>query len=86
MIATGAAARRLPVAGGLANVHYLRTLADARRLRAELREGARLAVVGAGFIGQEVASTARDAGAEVTIVEALPAPLAACSARRSAAG
>ena len=75
VIATGAAARRLPPLEGFSNVHYLRTLADARRLREELREGARLAVVGAGFIGQEVASTARAAGAEVTIVEALPAPL-----------
>ena len=75
VIATGAAARRLPPLEDFSNVHYLRTLADARRLREELREGARLAVVGAGFIGQEVASTARAAGAEVTIVEALPAPL-----------
>ena len=75
VIATGAGARRLTTLEGFSNVHYLRTLADARRLREELREGARLAVVGAGFIGQEVASTARAAGAEVTIVEALPAPL-----------
>ena len=75
VIATGAGARRLPPLEGYTNVHYLRTLADARRLREELREGASLAVVGAGFIGQEVASTARAAGAEVTIVEALPAPL-----------
>lgn len=75
VISTGAGARRLPPLEGYTNVHYLRTLADARRLREELREGARLAVVGAGFIGQEVASTARAAGAEVTIVEALPAPL-----------
>ena len=75
VIATGAGARRLPPLEDFTNVHYLRTLADARRLREELREGARLAIVGAGFIGQEVASTARAAGAEVTIVEALPAPL-----------
>ena len=75
VIATGAEARRLPPLEGHSNVHYLRTLADARRLRRELRDGARLAVVGAGFIGQEVASTARKAGTEVTIVEALPAPL-----------
>jgi NADPH-dependent 2,4-dienoyl-CoA reductase/sulfur reductase-like enzyme len=75
VVATGAGARRLSALEGYTNVHYLRTLADARHLREELREGARLAVVGAGFIGQEVASTARAAGAEVTIVEALPAPL-----------
>jgi NADPH-dependent 2,4-dienoyl-CoA reductase/sulfur reductase-like enzyme len=75
VIATGGAPRMLPQLDRYSNVHYLRTLADARRLRSELREGARLAVVGAGFIGQEVASTARAAGVEVTIVEALPAPL-----------
>ena len=76
VIATGAAARRLAPLEGYENVHYLRTLADSRRLGEELRKGARLAVVGAGFIGQEVASTARAAGAEVTIIEAMPAPLA----------
>ena len=76
LIATGSVARRLPTLEGYANVHELRTLADARGLRTELQRGARLAIIGAGFIGQEVASTARKAGAEVTIVEALPAPLA----------
>lgn len=76
LIATGSAARRLPALEGYSNVHSLRTLADARRLRAALRPGARLAIVGAGFIGQEVAATARKAGAEVTILEALSAPLA----------
>ncbi len=76
LIATGGAARRLPTLEGYANVHYLRTLADARRLQGELRKGARLVIVGAGFIGQEVASTARSAGVEVTIVEALGVPLA----------
>jgi NADPH-dependent 2,4-dienoyl-CoA reductase/sulfur reductase-like enzyme len=76
LIATGGEARRLPFLAGFENVHYLRTLADTRRLRAELAPGARLAVVGAGFIGQEVAATARRLGAEVTMIEALPAPLA----------
>jgi NADPH-dependent 2,4-dienoyl-CoA reductase/sulfur reductase-like enzyme len=76
VVASGGAARRLPFLEGFDNVHYLRGLADARRLRAELGAGARLAVVGAGFIGQEVASTARRLGAEVTMIEALPAPLA----------
>ena len=75
LIATGGAARRLPFLDH-ANVHALRTLADARALRAELRPGTRLAIVGAGFIGQEVAATARRLGVEVTIVEALPTPLA----------
>ncbi len=76
LIATGGAARRLPFLEGYENVHYLRTLADARRLRGELRQGARLAIVGAGFIGQEVAATARRLGAEVTMLEALDVPLA----------
>jgi NADPH-dependent 2,4-dienoyl-CoA reductase/sulfur reductase-like enzyme len=75
LIATGGAPRRLPFLEGRSNVHYLRTLADARRLRAELVPGARLAIVGAGFIGQEVAATARALGAEVTMVEALATPL-----------
>jgi NADPH-dependent 2,4-dienoyl-CoA reductase/sulfur reductase-like enzyme len=82
VIATGSAPRVLPPLAGYSNVHYLRTIADARRLRSELRKGGRLAVVGAGFIGQEVASTARTAGADVTIVEALPAPLAAVLGER----
>jgi NADPH-dependent 2,4-dienoyl-CoA reductase/sulfur reductase-like enzyme len=76
LIATGSAARRLPFLDGFENVHALRTLADARRLRGELIPGARLAIVGAGFIGQEVAATARKLGVEVTMIEALPTPLA----------
>jgi NADPH-dependent 2,4-dienoyl-CoA reductase/sulfur reductase-like enzyme len=76
LIATGGGARRLPFLEGYENVHYLRTLADARCLRAELGAGARLAIVGAGFIGQEVAATARGLGAEVTMIEALETPLA----------
>jgi NADPH-dependent 2,4-dienoyl-CoA reductase/sulfur reductase-like enzyme len=76
LIATGSRARRLPSLDAWPNVHYLRTLADARRLREALRPGSRLVVVGAGFIGQEVAATARRLGVAVTILEALPAPLA----------
>jgi 3-phenylpropionate/trans-cinnamate dioxygenase ferredoxin reductase subunit len=74
LIATGSSPHRLPFLD-YANVHSLRTLEDARRLRAELVPGVRLAIVGAGFIGQEVAATAHGLGAEVTIVEALGAPL-----------
>ena len=76
LIATGSAARELPFLKGFGNVHSLRTLADARRLREELAPGAHLAVVGAGFIGQEVAATARRLGLEVTMIEALDTPLA----------
>jgi NADPH-dependent 2,4-dienoyl-CoA reductase/sulfur reductase-like enzyme len=76
VIATGARARRLPGQPALDGVHVLRTLADATALRLELVAGARLVVVGAGFIGAEVASTAHALGLEVSVVEALAAPLA----------
>ena len=76
VIATGAAARTLPGSEGLAGVHTLRTLDDARALRDELALGGRLVVIGGGFIGAEVASTARALGLDVTIVEAAPTPLA----------
>lgn len=76
VVATGASARTLPGAAGLAGVHTLRTLDDARALRDELARGGRLVVIGAGFIGAEVASTARALGLDVTVVEAAPTPLA----------
>lgn len=76
VIATGAAARQLPGSEGLAGVHVLRTLDDARALRDELAGGGRLVVIGGGFIGAEVASTASALGLDVTVVEAAPTPLA----------
>jgi NADPH-dependent 2,4-dienoyl-CoA reductase/sulfur reductase-like enzyme len=76
LIATGAAPRRLAQFEGFANAHCLRTVADMRGLRADLEPGARLLVIGAGFIGQEVAATAVAAGVEVTMIEAAPLPLA----------
>jgi NADPH-dependent 2,4-dienoyl-CoA reductase/sulfur reductase-like enzyme len=76
VIATGAAARTLPGAEGLAGVHTLRTLDDARALRDDLARGGRLVVIGGGFIGAEVASTAYALGLEVTVVEVAPTPLA----------
>jgi NADPH-dependent 2,4-dienoyl-CoA reductase/sulfur reductase-like enzyme len=76
LIATGAAARSLPQLAGYANCRPLRTIDDARRLRQALAPGLKLAIIGAGFIGQEVAATASAAGAEVTVVEAQPLPLA----------
>ncbi|WP_179382384.1 FAD-dependent oxidoreductase [Streptomyces sp. SA15] len=76
VIATGAAARTLPGSEGLSGVHVVRTLDDARALRAELAQGGRLVVIGGGFIGAEVASTARALGLDVTVVEAAPTPLA----------
>ncbi|WP_171110455.1 FAD-dependent oxidoreductase [Streptomyces sp. Z423-1] len=76
VIATGAAARTLPGSEGLAGVHVLRTLDDARTLRDELTRGGRLVVIGGGFVGAEVASTAYALGLDVTVVEAAPTPLA----------
>ncbi|MFE9353624.1 NAD(P)/FAD-dependent oxidoreductase [Streptomyces olivaceoviridis] len=75
VIATGAAARRLP-GDRLAGVHTLRTLDDARALRAELtREHRRVVVIGGGFIGAETASSCARLGHDVTVVEAAPLPL-----------
>ena len=76
VIATGCRPRTLPAAGTLAGVHVLRTMDDAVGLRADLERGPdRVAVIGAGFIGSEVAASCRARGLEVTIVEALPVPL-----------
>ena len=76
VVATGARARSWPGSERLAGVHVLRTVDDAVALRDELRAGARLVVIGAGFIGAEVASTAAKLGLDVTVVEAALAPLA----------
>jgi NADPH-dependent 2,4-dienoyl-CoA reductase/sulfur reductase-like enzyme len=76
VIASGASARRLPDSAGIAGVHVVRTLADSLSLRAELDAGpSRVVVIGAGFIGAEVASSCRKRGIEVTLVEAMPLPL-----------
>lgn len=70
LLATGGHARELPaLPRGRAGVHYIRTLDDALDLRAALRPGVRAAVIGGGFLGLEVASTARELGAEVTVIE-----------------
>ena len=76
VIATGASPRRLPGTEGLAGVHVLRTLEDCLAIRADLdRSPGRVVVVGAGFIGSEVAATCRTASHEVTVVEALAVPM-----------
>jgi len=77
VLATGARARWLPGTEGKDGVFVLRTLDDARALRRSLPAAGHVVIVGAGFIGAEVASTARALGREVTLVEALPVPLAA---------
>jgi len=76
VIATGASARRLPETAGVAGVHVVRTVDDSLALRADLDAGPRrVVVIGAGFIGGEVAATCRGRGLEVTLVEAMPVPL-----------
>ena len=75
VIATGVAPRRLPQSEGITGVHYLRTVDDSLGLRARLTPGARLAVVGGGFVGLEVAATASQLGCEVDVIEALDVPL-----------
>ena len=78
VVATGLRPRRLRCPGPADGRHVMRTLDDAVALRAAVtREGTRLAVVGAGFIGCEVAATARTLGAEVTVVDPLPLPMVA---------
>ena len=74
ILATGAHARRpgFPASG----IHLLRTLDDALRLRDALRHGRHAVVVGAGFIGLEVASSARQLGLDVTVLEYAPQPMA----------
>jgi len=70
ILATGAGPRHLPVRGAeLRRVLYLRTAADADALKAVLKRGRRLAVVGGGYVGLEVAASARALGCEVVVIE-----------------
>ncbi len=78
LLATGSRSRHLPIPGADADrVHYLRTIDDASALDAALTEGSSLAVVGAGWIGLEVAASARQRGVNVTVVETAKLPLLA---------
>lgn len=75
LLATGSAARHFPLADRAADPLYLRTIEDNARLRAALRPGAKVVIVGAGWIGLEVASAARHHGADVTVYEVSDLPL-----------
>jgi 3-phenylpropionate/trans-cinnamate dioxygenase ferredoxin reductase subunit len=76
LLAAGSRSRRLPIPGSdAAGVRYLRTFDDASALNSVLGEGASLAVVGAGWIGLEVAASARQRGVNVTVVETAKQPL-----------
>ncbi|MCX4815187.1 FAD-dependent oxidoreductase [Streptomyces sp. NBC_01239] len=76
VIATGVRARSLPGQSGLGGVYVLRGLDDALALKADLRPGARLVVVGEGVLGSEIAATARTLGLDVTLAGPLAAPMA----------
>jgi 3-phenylpropionate/trans-cinnamate dioxygenase ferredoxin reductase component len=77
VLATGAANRALAIPGAdLAGIYSLRSLADADRFRAGLRQARSMVIVGAGFIGLEVAATARGLGVDVTVLEANNRPMA----------
>jgi 3-phenylpropionate/trans-cinnamate dioxygenase ferredoxin reductase component len=76
LLTTGAAPRRLDVPGDdLDGVHYLRTLADSEAIGARFESGGHLVVVGSGWIGVEVAASARQRGCEVTVLERGSLPL-----------
>ncbi|WP_246679864.1 FAD-dependent oxidoreductase [Mesorhizobium sp. B2-3-5] len=72
LLATGSTPRKLPMPGLGARCVYLRTFADALAIRAHLSAGNRIAIVGGGFIGLELAAAARKLGATVTVIEAQP--------------
>jgi 3-phenylpropionate/trans-cinnamate dioxygenase ferredoxin reductase subunit len=75
-LTTGGEPRRLHIAGSdLPGVHHLREIGDSRRLGQAIRDGARIVVVGAGWIGSEVAASARQMGATVVLVDPAPTPL-----------
>ncbi|RQR35535.1 pyridine nucleotide-disulfide oxidoreductase [Burkholderia sp. Bp9143] len=80
LLATGARVRRLPMLDRLgAGVHTLRTLDDAHALRRALRDGTRLLIVGGGVIGMELASSAVELGARVTVIEQAADVMARCA-------
>ncbi|ANT49359.1 NAD(P)/FAD-dependent oxidoreductase [Mesorhizobium amorphae] len=72
LLATGSLPRKLPMPGLGARCVYLRTFNDAKAIRAHLRAGNRVAIVGGGFIGLELAASARKLSATVTVIEAQP--------------
>ena len=86
VICTGAPPRRLPadMGGALEGVYTVRRLADVDRMQAEFRAGARLVVIGGGYIGLEAAAVARKLGLEVTLVEAAPRILGRVAAEATA--
>lgn len=85
VLATGARNRMLPDLAGAANVHSLRDLADAERLRAALADAAHVVVIGGGFIGLESAAALAAMGKTVTVLESAPRVLARVAAPETSA-
>jgi NADPH-dependent 2,4-dienoyl-CoA reductase/sulfur reductase-like enzyme len=75
VIATGVSPRRLPFGSELAGVHTLRTLSDSLAFKEDLAVAKSVVIVGAGFMGSEVAAVASGMGVDVTVVDPLPAPM-----------
>ena len=77
LLATGSRVRTIPISGSnLEGVHYLRTIGDSRAIAQSMSGASRVVIVGAGFIGSEVAAVCKTAGLEVTVLEIQPQPMA----------
>ena len=77
LLSTGSRVKRLPIPGSnLKGVHYLRTIDDSRALAHSMNGASKVVIVGAGFIGSEVAAVCKTAGLEVTVLEIQPQPMA----------
>jgi len=86
LLATGGRARKLPLPGAdHAAVHYLRDISDVDAIRAKVSKGARLVIVGGGYIGLEVASVGAKLGVQVTVLEMEPRVLARVTSKRMSA-
>jgi 3-phenylpropionate/trans-cinnamate dioxygenase ferredoxin reductase component len=83
LLCTGARSRLLTCPGaGLSGVHYLRTIADVEAIRAGVKPGARIVIIGGGYIGLETAATARKLGCAVTVLEMADRVMARVAASR----
>ena len=78
LLTTGSRPRHLELPGAeLDGIHYLRTIADSDAIRARLEQGGHLAVIGSGWIGSEIAASARQRGLDVTVIDVAPLPMGA---------
>src|SRR5690625_6144861 len=83
LLATGSNLQRLQVDGSnLKNIHYLKTISDAQRIKQAIAGINKLVIVGAGFIGAELASSCRSLGIDVTVIERSDLPMSRRSEER----